>query len=61
MFVKYENLTNEQARQWLVANDQEAAQFWAKEGLSGADLRPAVADNLREWGHDNQDGPLLIG
>lgn len=44
----YKKMTEDEARNWLVANDKEAAEFW-REHQSGC-LVEAVSENLRDFG-----------
>lgn len=49
----YEELTPEQALQWLLKNDTGADEgFWAAAQASGADLRDDVFYNIRDFGED---------
>lgn len=50
-------LTNEQARQWLMVNDPEAAEFWR--AIESNDLPRAVADNLKDF-RGGQDGVIRV-
>ena len=47
-------MTQEEARKWLIANDREAADFWA--GLpADTDFREAVRVNCRDFGFDEKE------
>lgn len=52
------DLTNEQARTWLIANDREAAEFWRT--YPDDDLIGAVKDNLNSFGWENQLGEIIV-
>ncbi|MBP3955454.1 hypothetical protein J8F10_09185 [Gemmata sp. G18] len=49
-------MTQEQARQWLIANDREAADYWA-ELPADTDFREAVTVNCRDFGFDEGHVP----
>jgi hypothetical protein len=55
--MKLAELTNEQARSWLIANDREAADFW--ENCAGS-LIGAGYDNLNSFGYSSQLGDIII-
>lgn len=57
MTVHINNLTNQQAMEWLLINDPEGSHIWEK-ATSG--LVEAVQENLRDFGHDNQDGEIFV-
>ena len=44
------DMTQGQAKQWLIENDREAADFWRDE--ANGDFVLAVGDNLRDFGND---------
>lgn len=44
-------MTQEEARQWLIANDREAADFWS-ELPAETDFKATVGDNCRDFGFD---------
>lgn len=50
----YRQMTNAQAREWLVKNDKEAASFWMEQPEEG--LVESVGDNLRDFGDDTTGG-----
>jgi hypothetical protein len=58
MKVLITDLTNEQARQWLIHNDPEGADFWAKS--DSEDLAACVQDNINDFGWDDQLGPVIV-
>ena len=47
----YVSMTPEEAREWLIRNDPEAAAHWRAVDASG--LVEAVGENLRDFGNDN--------
>lgn len=51
-------LSPEEARQWLIANDREAAEFWKQQDPGG--LVAAVKDNLSSFGYDEQLGQIYV-
>ncbi len=51
-------LTNEQARQWLIANDGEGEDYWRM--AEGDDFVDAVMENLLDYGYENQTGDIMI-
>jgi hypothetical protein len=51
------DLTQEQARTWLLVNDAEGADLWNE---STGDFVGAVQDNLRDFGEDKQDGEFFV-
>lgn len=48
--MNYQQMTPTQAREWLVKNDKEAADFWLAQPDAG--LIEAVGDNPRDFGDD---------
>ena len=48
----YKDLTNEEARDWLMWKDKEAAEFWLKS--TSEDLAQCVFNNIRDFGADNE-------
>ncbi len=50
----YRQMTNAQAREWLVKNDKEAASFWMEQPEEG--LVEWVGDNPRDFGDDTTGG-----
>ena len=57
--IRYNELTNEQARQWLMANDKEAMVFWRDS--EAHNLQQGVADNLFDFGFRLQTSILIKG
>ena len=55
---KISELTEEMARQWLMDNDYEAAEFWSNQPEGG--LVEAVRDNLRDFGKSGQAGNFVV-
>jgi hypothetical protein len=53
-----QDMTNEQARTWLLTNDPEGAEIWSDVGAD--DLVHAVRDNLSDFGEADQDGEFLV-
>lgn len=47
-------MTQEEARQWLISNDREAAIFWA-ELPADTDFREDVRVNCRDYGFDERE------
>jgi hypothetical protein len=45
----YKDMSNEDARVWLMVNDKEEAELWR---THGGNLVEAVGDNLRDFGTD---------
>lgn len=48
----YKDLTNEEARDWLMRKDKEAAEFWRES--ESEELRQCVFDNIRDFGEDDE-------
>lgn len=48
MFKHFKTLTDDEARNWLVVNDKEAAEFWRDQPQEV--LIEAVGENLRDFG-----------
>jgi len=48
----YKDLTNEEARDWLIRKDKEAAQFW--QAAESNTLRDDVFYNIRDFGTDDE-------
>lgn len=57
-YIHVSNLTEEQARIWLMHNDSEHAVEWSKAEAGG--LVRAVADNLYQFGDDPQEGQIRV-
>lgn len=57
--VKLSEITPAQAKQWLIDNDREGASHWHLQPETAA-LIDAVRENLRDYGHDSQNGDLTI-
>lgn len=53
-----DDLTNEQAREWLIMNDSEAADCWRN--CYPIDLKKAVRENLQQFGEEDQDGSIIV-
>jgi hypothetical protein len=45
------NLTQPEAKDWLIENDSEAAEYWKSLPCS-TDFREAVRDNINDFGFD---------
>ena len=52
-------ITEDEARQWLIANDPEGATIW-KDPVIKCGLIDAVYDNLCNFGDEEQSGDLRI-
>lgn len=48
----YKQLTNEEARAWLIEHDKEAADFWRDSKAD--DLAESVGENLRDFGNSDE-------
>ena len=48
----YKDLTNEEARDWLIRKDKEAAEFW--QAAESGTLSDNVFDNIRDFGPDDE-------
>lgn len=55
--IHVDQLTNEQARQWLIDNDRDGAEFWRT--IESNDLPRAVCDSLRDY-DGGQNGSLHV-
>lgn len=51
-------LSLEELRTWLVANDSEASDYWSS--VPDIDLVGAVRDNLESFGYESQRGHVII-
>lgn len=56
--IHIDDLTPEQAREWLIANNPEGADYWRS--APADDLREAVEDNLTDFGVTEQDGDICV-
>jgi hypothetical protein len=54
----YAELTNEEARAWLIRKDKEAAAFWRD--TKSTDLANCVFDNIRDFGLDTEVSILKL-
>lgn len=57
-YIPIQSLTEEQAREWLIANDQEASEFWRDSNSGG--LVEAVRENLADFGQGSQLGSIIV-
>lgn len=53
-----QDMTNEQARTWLLINDPEGAEIWS--ASESDDLKQDVCINLSDFGEAHQDGEFLV-
>lgn len=56
--IHIDDLTPEQAREWLIANDPEGADYWRSAPADG--LREAVEENLTAFGVTEQDDDICV-
>lgn len=58
IYTQLHDLTPEQARQWLMHNDREAAKFWSL--IPASQTIDAVKDMLDSFGYEGQLGPVRV-
>lgn len=46
-----DNLTQEEAREWLLVNDREGYEYWSSLDLA-SDFKEYVAENIRDFGFE---------
>ncbi len=53
-------INGDQARQWLIDNDPEAAEFWKDPTLTDEALINSLVDNLMDFGVEHQTGEVIV-
>lgn len=58
LHMHWTELTDQQARDWLMENDPEGRDLWMT--AAGDDLRDAVCDNLGDFDEKPQSGKVTV-